>query len=62
MSLGFETKYQYLGPDLPVKDENNLDYDSYVYKYGFNEDYTSQILYEEEISRNEMRRQLTFTS
>ena len=45
-SLGFDTKYQNLGPKSLDKDENNMDYDSYVYKYGFNNDYTSQVLYE----------------
>ena len=62
-SFGFETKYQSLTPTShpSVKDAAELDYDVYVYKYGFNDDYTTRFLYEEEISKSDMRRRMTLT-
>ena len=62
-SYGFETKYQKLTPDShpSVKDAAELDYDVYVYKYGFNDDYTARFLYEEEINKSDMRRRMTLT-
>ena len=62
-SFGFETKYQVLTPAShpSVKSETELDYDVYVYKYGFNDDYTTRFLYEEEINKSDMRRRMTLT-
>ena len=41
-----------------MKSETELDYDVYVYKYGFNDDYTTRFLYEEEINKNDMERRM----
>lgn len=63
-SYGFETKYQILDPTTfpDIKDVDDLDYDTYVYKYNFANSDTEQCLYEEEISNSDARRRITKTS
>jgi hypothetical protein len=63
-SYGFETKYQSLTPTShpTVKDADDLDYDSFVYKYNFVDSDTKQCLYEEEINHSDARRRITQTS
>jgi hypothetical protein len=43
-SFGFETKFQSLTPDSQpsIKKADDLDYDAYVYKYGFSDSSTAQ--------------------
>ena len=68
-SYGFETKFQKLDiiSDPYLKDEFNLDYDSYVYRYSFTDDYrlseskTESCLYEEEFSGSIAQRTITKT-
>ena len=63
-SYGFETQYQSLTPDSypQIKNSTELDYDVYVYKFNFYDDYTSTFLYQEEINQNDMSRRLTKTN
>ena len=62
-SFGFETKFQSLTPDShpSIKKADELDYDAYVYRYGFNDNSTAKRILAEEISNGDMRRRMTLT-